>query len=107
MSIARAIVQRRPTGELRGGPVAELVTLAKRDLSEGDELDGGGGYTVYGMSEQAEGARAENLLPFGVAYGGRVRRRVHRDQALTWDDVDVDRTTTFYTLHQEQARLFP
>jgi predicted homoserine dehydrogenase-like protein len=54
MSIARAIVQGRPTGELRGGPVAELITLAKRDLSEGDQLDGGGGYTVYGMSEQAD-----------------------------------------------------
>ncbi|MDQ6921658.1 MAG: hypothetical protein M3170_08680 [Candidatus Dormibacteraeota bacterium] len=106
MSIARAIVQGRPTGELRGGPVAELVTLAKRDLSEGDELDGGGGYTVYGMSERAAVARAENLLPFGFAYRGRVKRSVPRDQALTWKDVDVDRTTPLYMLRQEQDRHF-
>jgi hypothetical protein len=33
-------------------------------------------------------------------------RKFHRDHALTWDDVDVDRTTTLYALHQEQARLF-
>ncbi|PZR91416.1 MAG: NAD(P)-dependent oxidoreductase [Candidatus Nephthysia bennettiae] len=106
MSIARAVVQKRPTGELRGGPVAELITLAKRDLSPGDALDGGGGYTVYGMSERAEVARAGNLLPFGFAYGGRVRRSVPRDQALTWDDVEVDTTTPLYAMREEQDRLF-
>jgi predicted homoserine dehydrogenase-like protein len=106
MSIARAIVQKRPTGELRGGPVAELIALAKRDLSEGDALDGGGGYTIYGMSERADVARVENLLPFGFAYSGRVRRRVPRDQALTWDDVEVDMTTPLYAMRQEQDRLF-
>src|SRR5437763_6874790 len=51
MSVARAVVQGRPTGELRGGMVAELVTVAKRALKPGAELDGGGGYTVYGLAE--------------------------------------------------------
>jgi predicted homoserine dehydrogenase-like protein len=91
MSVARAVVQGRPTGELTGGPVAELVAVAKRDLRPGDELDGGGGYTVYGLSERIEVARRENLLPFGFAYEGtRVLRPVARDRALAWTDVEVD-----------------
>lgn len=107
MSVARAIVQGRPTGDLEGGPVAELIAIAKRDLLLGDELDGGGGYTVYGLSERIEVARRERLLPFGFAYEGtRVSRRVGRDQALTWDDVDVDTAGPLYAMRQEQDRLF-
>jgi hypothetical protein len=40
MSVARAIVHNRPTGDLRGGPVADLIAVAKRDLAPGEQLDG-------------------------------------------------------------------
>jgi predicted homoserine dehydrogenase-like protein len=106
MSVARAVVQGRPTGELRGGMVAELIAVAKRDLKPGDELDGAGGYTVYGLSERYEVAREKRLLPFGFAYGGKVKRAVAKDQALSWDDVEVERSGFLYELRQEQDRLF-
>lgn len=107
MSIARAVVHGRPTGELEGGPVAELIAVAKRDLGPGDELDGGGGYTVYGLSERIEVARLERLLPFGFAYeGARVRRAVPADRALTWDDVELDPSRPLLALRREQDRLF-
>ena len=105
MSVARAVVQGRPTGDLQGGMVAELITVAKRDLQPGDELDGGGGYTVYGLAERFEVARDQSLLPFGFAYSGRVKRPVAVDEALTWDDVEVDRAGFLYELRQEQNRL--
>ena len=106
MSIARALVQGRPTGELNSGMVAELIAIAKRDLQPGDELDGGGGYTVYGLSERYEVAKRERRLPFGFAYSGRVKRPVKRDAALTWDDVEVDTSTFLYRLREEQDRVF-
>jgi len=106
MSVVRAIVQGRPTGALQGGMVAELVAMAKRDLRPGDQLDGGGGYTVYGLSDRAKAAREEGLLPFGFAYSGRMRRPVARDQPLTWDDVEVDTSTRLYEMRREQDRLF-
>ncbi len=106
MSIARALVQKRPTGELRGGMVAELVAVAKRDLRPGDELDGGGGYTVYGLSERYEIAKREGLLPFGFAYSGKMKKAVRKDSPLTWDDVEVDTSTFLYRLRQEQDRIF-
>jgi predicted homoserine dehydrogenase-like protein len=106
MSIARAIVQGRPTGELSGGMVAELITVAKRDLRPGDQLDGGGGYTVYGLAERYEVARAQRLLPFGFAYSGKVTRAVSADEALKWEDVEVDGTSYLFKLRKEQDRLF-
>jgi predicted homoserine dehydrogenase-like protein len=107
MSIARAIVQGRPTGELEGGPVAELIAVAKRDLAPGEELDGGGGTTVYGLSERYEEARRAGLLPFGFAYPGtRLRRPIAADRALTWDDVEVDRSGPLHALRTDQDRLF-
>jgi len=106
MSVARAVLQGRPTGDLRGGLVAELIAVAKRDLKPGDELDGAGGYTVYGLSERYETARQHRLLPFGFAYAGRVKRAVARDQAVSWDDVDVERSGFLYELRSEQDRIF-
>src|SRR5207302_316132 len=83
MSMARAIFSQKPTGDLRGGMVAELVAAAKKDLTPGDELDGGGGYTVYGLSEKSEVARRENLVPFGFAYHGRVRLTARLENACS------------------------
>ena len=106
MSVARAVLQGRPTGDLRGGMVAELVAVAKKDLKPGDELDGAGGYTVYGLSERYQVARERRLLPFGFAYRGRLKRAVARDQALSWDDVEGEQSGFLYELRQEQDRLF-
>ena len=107
MSMAKAILTGRPTGEMEGGgPCAELIAVAKRDLAAGDELDGGGGYTVYGLSERVEVARAERLLPFGFAYSGRVKRAIRRDEPLGWDDVEVDTSSFLYELRAQQDGLF-
>jgi predicted homoserine dehydrogenase-like protein len=107
MSVARAVFQGRPTGDLQGGMVAELVAIAKQDLQPGEELDGGGGHTVYGLSERYEVAKRDRLLPFGFAYEGtRVRRPVKRDQALTLDDVEVDESSYLWRLREEQTKFF-
>jgi len=86
--------------------VAELIAVAKRDLKPGDELDGAGGYTVYGLSERYELAREKRLLPFGFAYRGRLKRPVARDQALSWDDVEGEPSGLLYELRREQDGLF-
>lgn len=106
MSIARAIVTGLPTGDVRSAPCAELVAVAKRNLAPGDELDGGGGYAVYGLSERADVARRENLLPFGFAYSGRLKRSAQQDQALSWEDVEVDRSGFLHELRMEQDSRF-
>jgi len=46
------------------------------------------------------------LLPFAFAYSGRVKRAVARDQALGWDDVEIERSGFLYELREEQDRSF-
>ena len=36
-----------------GGPVCEVVAVAKRDLKAGERLDGIGGFCAYGLIENA------------------------------------------------------
>ena len=54
LSIARAVLFSDATIAPQGGPVADVLTVAKRDLGAGDVLDGIGGFTCYGMIDNAE-----------------------------------------------------
>jgi predicted homoserine dehydrogenase-like protein len=68
-------------------PVADTVAVAKRDLTAGEEIDGIGGETVYGLAENADVAREENLVPISLLPGATVERNIDAGEALTHDDV--------------------
>ena len=87
-SVARAVLFGDATTGARS-PSVEVISLAKRDLDPGDIIDGIGGYTVYGACENHDVARAQDLLPMGLAGGCRVVRHVARDAAMTFSDVEL------------------
>jgi predicted homoserine dehydrogenase-like protein len=89
ISIAKAALYGRPTGSPLPTPVAEVITVAKRDLKRGEPLDGGGGYTVNGLIEKAEMARAENLLPLGLSAGATLKQGVAKGAPITYDMVEL------------------
>ena len=86
-----------------GAPVTDVITLAKRDLAEGEVLDGIGGFTVYGVMENSDQARAENLLPEGLSDGCRLTRPVPKDQPLTMDDIEKPKDSVAWALWNEQV----
>ena len=88
MSIAKAALYGVPTGSPLPTPTAEVITVAKRDLQAGERLDGGGGYTVNGLCERADVARAENLLPLGLASGSVLIQDVAKGTAISYDRVE-------------------
>lgn len=96
LSIARAVFYHTPTGSCAPLPMAECIALAKRDLRAGEELDGGGGYTVVGQCEKATIARQEGLLPLGLAYRAVLKRDVAKGTAISYADV---------TLHEDSFVL--
>jgi predicted homoserine dehydrogenase-like protein len=106
LSIAEAAVLGRPTGTPLPTPVADVVTYAKRALRAGDRLDGSGGETVYGLTERAPIARAERLLPLGLADGVTVNKAIAADSPITWDDVQLDEAAYTLKLRREQDRLW-
>jgi len=88
-TVARAVLFGDATLQPVGPPTVEVITQAKVDLEAGTVLDGLGGYHTYGVAERADVTADERLLPIGVAEGCRLLRGVSRDDALTYDDVEL------------------
>jgi predicted homoserine dehydrogenase-like protein len=105
-SVARAVCFGDATLAPDGGPEVDVVATAKVDLSEGDELDGVGGYRAYGLAENVDVMRREDLLPMGLSEGCRVVRDVPRDGVLTYGDVEVPEGRLCDRLRAEQEERF-
>ena len=82
--------------------MADVLTIAKRTLQPGDDLDTFGGYTFYGAIDRAEVAASLNALPVGLAPGAKVVRPVAVGQVITWDDVTLDEGSTVVRLRRQQ-----
>ncbi len=102
ISIARAVISGDTTVATDSPPTAETVAVAKRDLEAGERIDGLGGFSVYGMIERADTARAGNQLPLGLAPGSVMRKPVGAGQTITYDDVELDESQTIVHLRRLQ-----
>jgi predicted homoserine dehydrogenase-like protein len=87
-TIGRAVVLRDPTVSPLGGPVTEVVAVAKRDLKAGEKLDGIGGFCTYGLIENTAVARSTDALPIALSEGCILRRDVPKDSTILAADVD-------------------
>jgi predicted homoserine dehydrogenase-like protein len=99
ISIASAALRGEPTGA-PAGHRAEVVATAKRDLAEGEVLDGEGGEAVWGRLMPAAAARAEDGLPIGLAHRVRLRRAIAAGSRISCADVDLDETDPVVRLRQ-------
>ncbi len=85
--------------------VSEVFAVAKRDLLPGDTLDAIGGTTYYSLIDTYENAKAECLLPIGLAKGAKLIRPVKMDAPITCKDVEI-KPSTVYSLRQLQELWF-
>lgn len=105
-TIARAVLFDDATIAPAGAPCVEVITIAKKDLKAGEKIDGIGYYMSYGVCENAETVETENLLPLGVAEGCVLKNDIKKDQALTYDDVEVPEDRLIDKLRIEQQDYF-
>jgi predicted homoserine dehydrogenase-like protein len=106
-TIGRAVVHGDATVAPLGGPVCEVVTVAKRDLAAGERLDGVGGFCSYGLIDNTASARAQAALPIGLSEGCVLRRAVAKDDVVSFDDVDQPGGRLVEKLWHEQNELWP
>jgi predicted homoserine dehydrogenase-like protein len=106
-TIGRAVVHEDPTVAPLGGPVCEVVTVAKRDLKAGERLDGIGGFCSYGLVDNAADARAMSALPIGLSDGRVLQRDIAKDSVLTSEDVEAVAPGLIETLWREQSERWP
>jgi len=105
ISIAQVFLNRQVWLEPLDAPVADVMTVAKRDLVAGDVLERFGGYTNYGVMELAEMAKELNALPAGLSPGAKMIREVKKGEIVTWNDVSLDEGMTVVKLRREQDKL--
>jgi predicted homoserine dehydrogenase-like protein len=106
MSVARAVLFGDAVGQPLGGPVVEVVAIAKRDLAAGEVLDSFGRYMTYGQAEQASVVREQGLLPEGLVEGCRLLRPIAKDQPIHWSDVEAPSQQLAHRLYAEQLERF-
>ena len=106
LSVARVVLFRDAVMTPIAGPVVDVITVAKIDLKAGETLDGIGYYMTYGQCENSTVVQAENLLPMGLAEGCRLKRDISKDQALTYDDVELPPNRLSDKLRAEQNAYF-
>lgn len=104
LSIAEAVLDREPTIAPVGGPLARVVTIAKRRLEAGHQLDDIGGFDHYGEVDNLD--QTEGLLQVGVASGAVLKRTIEIDQPLSLDDVELDNSRPILQLLETQTAVF-
>ncbi|MEJ7814233.1 MAG: Gfo/Idh/MocA family oxidoreductase [Rubrobacter sp.] len=106
VSVAYAALRREATGAPTGFR-ADVVATAKRDLRAGEELDGEGGYAVYGRLMPAEDSMALEALPIGLAHGTLLRNAVTKGQVVKWSDISINEDQEILRLRREMEGLLP
>jgi len=106
-TIGRVAIHRDPTVAPIGGPVCEVVTVAKRNLKAGERVDGIGGFCTYGLVDNASAARARSALPIGLSEGRVLRRDAAKDEVISFDDLEAAPEGIVEKLWREQNARWP
>ena len=99
-SVASAVVSELPTG-CPTSFVADMVSVAKKDLKPGNILDGPGAYALYGDLVPAKESLAKGYLPTGLTENVKVIRPVSKDTVITYDDVELDEGLFSYKMRKD------
>ena len=100
ISVLNAALRAEPTGTTRAFR-GDAIAIAKKDLKQGDRLDGEGGYTVWGKACPAEKSVALGALPIGLAHDVIVKSNVAAGEIITIADVDLDETSPAVKIRRE------
>lgn len=104
LSIAHVYFDREPWIVPSGGLVSDVLTVAKKDLTAGEVIDGIGGYMVYGLIDTYEVTNKERLLPVGLSQGCILKRKIKKDEPISYDDVEFPSDTLLLQLRKLQDK---
>jgi predicted homoserine dehydrogenase-like protein len=106
ITVARAVLFHDAATAPLGAQVVDVITAAKRDLKAGESLDGIGGFTCYGLTENAGICSDNNYLPMSLSEDCRLKRDVSKDSIISYDDIEVPEGRLCDRLRLEQNEYF-
>ena len=92
MTIAELLLDREPLVTIDEPHVAEVVAIAKKDLTSGEQLDCIGGFSAYGHIDTAKNAKG--FLPVGLVEYAKTTAAVAQDEAIPLSAVALDDSKT-------------
>ena len=92
MTIAELILDHEPLATVDAPHVAEVMAIAKKNLSMGEDLDCIGGFSAYGHIDTAE--NAAGYLPVGLIEYATITSPVAQDEPIPLDSISLDETKT-------------
>lgn len=87
LTVANLALRGEPTG-VADAWRGDVAAVAKFDLAAGKELDGEGGYTVWGKLMPAKESLAVGALPIGLAHGFTLKNAIKQGDPVRWTDID-------------------
>lgn len=105
-TVARAVLLNDATLTPQNGPFVDVVTATKINLKKGETIDGLGHYMTYGLCENSDTTKRENILPIGLAEGCKLKSDIPKDKVLTYDDVVLPEGRLSDKLRKEQQEYF-
>ncbi len=87
------------------GMKTNVFAYAKRDLKQGETLDGRGGFQAYGLIENMEDNLNAPGLPILISDNLKLKRDVAKDQRITLQDVEIEEHDRAINLYLEAAGL--
>ncbi|AWM86513.1 NAD(P)H-dependent oxidoreductase [Microvirga sp. 17 mud 1-3] len=102
LSAARAVAFGRPDMQPLDHPVAECVSVAKRDLQPGETLGKIGETDYRGFAMTWSDARSERALPLGLSERAKVVKPIKAGERLTYTNCQPDES---FVVTQIRRRL--
>ena len=104
ITAAQAVLYHESTGHPMDHMTSECITIAKKDIKAGEELDGIGEYCYRASIDHYATAKEQGLLPVGLAKGAVALTDIPKDTAITYDKVKLPESMLLQ-LRRMQDRL--
>ncbi|MEZ5823560.1 MAG: homoserine dehydrogenase [Geminicoccaceae bacterium] len=104
LSAVRAVLFNRPDMCPLDHPVADVATMAKRDLVAGERLGKIGEAEYRGWALTAADGRKQQAIPLGLAENATVTAPVKKGELLTYANCRPDDTLAITRIRQEMDR---
>jgi len=69
---------------------ADVVSIAKKDLTSGETLDGEGGFASRGRLITSQNSIEGNFLPLGLSDGAKTKKSIKKDEFIKINDVKIN-----------------
>lgn len=107
LTAARAVIENESTIVPLAGPVCETIAVAKKDIKQGELIDGIGGFCTYGTIDTYETSKKLNALPQGlITDKTKALADIKKGEVITMDKVYLDSNSYALKLRQRQDEIF-